>query len=396
MQKETIGALYKSTEISEKALLLEILESFNAGFNKQKAKDFTGSFQFIITCDGTDVLFTIQVSDSDFRIIHDLVDINPLLEVKCDFEMFCNITLGNFNPVTAILSGKIKLNKGIFSLSDFAKFGSLFSYREIDLKLPASIKHPKVWTKPQRILLVNGSPRKEGSTKLMLEWFKEGLPADQTTSIDVIDISTLKIGKCLHCFKCWTDHPNVCVNDDDANFFIQKMNEADLIAFFIPLSVFTMPSEMKAALERMFSQTTPFFYNNDKLNGTGHPVQQDRKSQAFLQFLVWGFPEMKYGNVLEANLNIWAAHSWKQNLGCIKRPGVNMMLGDPRMQFVRKKVKAAIADVASSVYHTGIIPKDKKAIIEKVDYISTKDFRFYATHYWISHFKTSFWDNMFG
>ena len=395
MQTETIGALYKSTEISEKTLLLEILESFNAGFNKQKAKNFTGSFQFIITCDGTDVLFTIQVSDSSFRIIHDPVDTKPLLKVQCDFEMFCNITLGNFNPITAILSGKIKLNKGLFSLPDFARFGSFFSYREIDLKLPVSIKHSKAWIKPQKIVLVNGSPRKDASTKLMLEWFNDGLPAGQIESIDVIDISTLKIGKCLHCFKCWTEHPNVCVNNDDANIFIQKMNDADLIAFFIPLSVFSMPSEMKAALERLFSQTTPFFYNNEKLNATGHPVQSDRKSQAFLQFLVWGFPEMKYGSVLEENLNLWASHSWKNNIGSIKRPGINMLLGDPRMQFVRKRIKAAIADVAASVYHTGIIPKDKKAIIEKEDYISTKDFRFYATHYWINHFKTSFWNGKF-
>ena len=394
MQKETIGALYKSTEISEKSLLLEILESFNVGFNKQKAKDFRGSFQFIIICDGSDVLFTIQVSDSDFRIIHDSMDTNPFLQVKCSFEMFCNITLGDFNPVTATLSGKIKLHNGIFSLPALAKFGSFFSYREIDLKLPISIEHSKTWIKPQNILLVNGSPRKDGSTRLMLEWFREGLPADQA-SIDVIDISTLKIGKCLHCFKCWTDHPNVCVTNDDAGIFIQKMNDADLIVFFIPLSVFNMPSELKAALERSFSQTTPFFYNNKKLNATGHPVQQNKKSQAFLQFLVWGFPEMKYGNVLEDNLNIWASHSCKQNLGCIKRPGVNMLLGDPRMQFVRRKIKTAVADVASSVYHTGIIPKDKKAIIEKVDYISTKDFRFYATHYWINHFKTTFWNNNF-
>jgi len=392
MQKETIGALYKSTEISEKELLLDILENFKAGFNKPKAKDFTGSFQFCILCDGKDTEFTIQVSDSGFRIIHDHTDINPVLKVKCNFEMFCNITLGNFNPVTAILSGKIKLDKGLFSLSDFAKFGSLFSYREIDLKLPTSIQHAKIWIKPQKIVLVNGSPRKNGSTKLMLEWFKEGLPAEQTESIDVIDISTLKIEKCLHCFTCWTDHPNVCVNNDDAHILIQKMNDADLIVFFIPLSVYTMPSEMKAALERLFSQTTPFFYHNEKLNVTGHPVQRDKKSQAFLQFLVWGFPEMKHGNVLEENLNLWAAHSWKNNIGCIKRPGVNMILGDPRLQFVRKRIKAAVADVAESVYQTGIIPNDKKAIIEKENYISKKDFYFYATQYWINHSKTIFWN----
>lgn len=389
MQKEIIGALYKSTDISEKALLMDILENFNASFDKRKAKGFSGSFHFIITCDAKDIEFSILVSDSNFRIIYDVTDINPILRVKCNFEMFCNITLGNFNPLTAIMSGKIKLDKGIFSLPTFAKFGSLFSYREIELKLPTSIKHSKVWVKPQKIVLINGSPRKDASTKLMLEWFKEGLPVEQ---IDIIDISTLKIGKCLHCYKCWTDHPNVCVIDDDATIFKQKINDADLIVFFIPLSVFSMPSEMKSALERLFSHTTPFFYHNEVLNATAHPIQNDRRSQAFLQFLVWGFPEMKYGNILEENLNLWALHSWKNNLGSIKRPGINMLLGDPRLQFVRKRIKSATVDVAKSVYHTGIIPNDKKAIIEKEDYLSTKDFYFYATHYWINHFKTKFWN----
>jgi multimeric flavodoxin WrbA/putative sterol carrier protein len=393
MQKETIGALYKSTDISEKALLLDILENFNVSFNKQKAKGFSCSFLFIIACDGKDTEFSILVSGSNFSIIYDDTDTNPILRVRCNFEMFCNITLGNFNPLTAILSSKIKLDKGIFNLLNFAKFGSLFSYREIDLKLPTSIKHSKTWIKPQKIVLVNGSPRKDASTKLMLEWFKEGLPVEQIENIDVIDISTLKIGKCLHCFKCWTDNPNVCVNNDDANIFNQKLEDADLIVFFIPLSVFSMPSEMKGALERLFgNSSTPFFYHNEQLNATAHPVRKNKRSQAFLQFLVWGFPEVKYGKLLEENLNLWALHTWKNNIGSIKRPGINMILGDPRLQFVRRNIKAAVIDVAGSVYRTGIIPKDKKAIIEKEDYLSKKDFYFYATHYWINHFKTKFWN----
>lgn len=389
MEKETIGAYYKSTELCEKDLLKDILSSFADSFHKQKANGFSASFHFNVVCDGDETEFTIQVKSSDFKIIPDYIDTNPYLDVKCSFETFCNITLGEFNPVTDILSGKIRLSKGLFSLSRFAKFGSLFSYREIDLKLPISISHPKAWIKPEKVVVVNGSPRKNASTKLMLEWFLEGLPSKE---VDIIDVSTLKIARCLHCFKCWTDHPGKCVMDDDATSVRKIMDEADLIVFFVPLSIGTMPSDMKRFMERLFPETTPFFFYSEEWKATAHPVHKYRKSQSFMQFLVWGFPEMKHGRLLEENFREWATHSQRNNLGSIQRPGINMILGDPRMQFIRKKIKQATIDLASSVYHKGIIPLDKKKIIEKEDYISIRDFHFFATKYWVKRFKTDYWN----
>jgi multimeric flavodoxin WrbA len=389
MEKNTIGALYKSTEIIEKKLLLDILENFGDNFNEKKAKGFNGIFQLSILCDGQIQNHLVIVDKSGLTLKNDMVCENPFLKIECDFEMFCNITLGKFNPIVDVVNGKIKLDRGLLSLVRFAKFGSLLSNREIDLKFPTTIKHPVSWKKPEKILLVNGSPRRSGSTKLMLEWFKEGLPAENT---EVLDISSLKIGKCLHCFKCWTNHPNECVIDDDAKIFRQKIDEADLIVFFVPVSYASMPSDMKRALERLMPETTPFFYNHKTWNATAHPVHKHKKPQAFLQFLVWGFPEMKHGNILEENFNEWATHSHKINLGSIKRPGINMILGDPRLQSVRLKIKNATIELASSVYNFGLVLKEKKEIIQKPDYISVKDFQFYATNYWIKRFKTDYWN----
>jgi multimeric flavodoxin WrbA/putative sterol carrier protein len=387
MEKEIIGALYKSTELNEKQLLLDILDNFSDSFHKEKSKGLNVSFLFRVKCNVEYVEFNIHVKQSEFKIIHDYSDTNPYLIIHCDFETFSNITLGNFNPVRDIINGKIKLQRGILDLGRFAKFGTLFSYRKIDLRLPTSIKHPEIWKKPENILLVNGSPRKNASTHLMLEWFKEGITAEK---LETIDVSSLKIARCLHCFKCWTDHPNQCVIDDDAKIFREKLAEADLIVFFVPLSYSSMPSDMKRAMERLFPETTPFFYYNKLTNLTAHPVQKNTKSQAFLQFLVWGFPEMHHGRILEENFNEWANHSHKNNLGSIKRPGINMILGDPRMQFVRQKIRQALFNTAKTVYETGKVPAKDKKIIEKEDYISVNDFQFYATKYWIKRFKTDF------
>ena len=367
----------------------DILDNFRDSFDSQKAKEVNASFFFRIRCDEDWSAFTIQVKNGDFKIIPDYMDTNPYLKLSCDFETFCAITLGKFNPVGDVLNGKIKLQRGLRDLVRFAKFGSLFSYREIELNLPTSIKHPDAWKRPEKILLVNGSPRKGASTKLMLEWFAEGLPAGQ---VETIDVSSLKIARCLHCYKCWTDHPNQCVIDDDAKIFREKTAEADLIVFFVPLSYSSMPSDMKRALERLFPETTPFFYHNKLTGLTAHPVQKNKKSQAFLQFLVWGFPEMHHGRILEENFNEWANHSHKYNLGSIKRPGINMILGDPRLHPARKKIREAVIQTARSVYETGVIPAKQKKIIEKEDYVSLKDFRFYATKYWIKRFKTDFWN----
>jgi len=388
MNKNAIGAKYQTGKEKEKELLYDILENFNNTFNKNKVKSFKGIFQFTIICDNQQENFVIDVNSAKFEILQDKIIENPYLKIECDFEMFCNITLNQFNPVFDILSGKIKLDKGIFSIARFAKFGVLFSNREIELKLPTEISHSKLWEKPEKILLVNGSPRRKASTRVMLEWFKTGLPENNT---DVLDISSLKMNKCLHCFKCWTDKPNACVMDDDASIFREKIRNADLIIFFVPLSWATMPSDMKRALERLMPETTPFFYENKKWKATAHPVHKFQKSQAFLQFLVWGFPEQKHGRILEATFNEWATHSHKNNLGIITRPGVNTILSDPRLHAARKHIKEAMRDTAMSIYETGKIPKNKKKVIEK-QYQDLKDWRFFATKFWTNKFKTNYWD----
>ena len=389
MKTETIGALYRNTDISEKELLLDILNNFGDSFNKEKSKNFHGSFHFLVLCEGTYEEFTIRVNDQQFQILQDYRDTHPYLNLQCSFETFCNITLGKFNPILDILNGKIQIDRNILSIGRFAKFGAIFSNRSIELTLPTSIPHSEDWKQPENILLVNGSPRKKGSTKLMLEWFKEGLPGG---SIEVLDVSSLKMGRCLHCYKCWTDHPGRCVMEDDATGFREKMDAADLIVFFVPLSYSTMPSDMKRALERLFPETTPFFCQNKETGLTAHPIQKNKKSQAFLQFLVWGFPEMTHGRILEENFNEWAKHSHKNILGIIRRPGINMILGDPRLQPVRKKIRNATASLARAIYETGKIPTSEKHIIEKEDYVSKKDFHFYATNYWMQRFKTDYWN----
>jgi putative NADPH-quinone reductase len=387
-KREVIGAKYKTCQESEKELLADILDNFPQTFNSEKAKSFSGDFQFLIECDNQIEQFVIKVRNTQFDILPNSFSKNPYLNIECSFEMFTNITLNQFSPILDILSGKIKLDKGLFSLLRFAKFGALFSNRETDLHLPIELHHPAHWEKPQKILLVNGSPRKNASTKVMLDWFKEGLPVENT---EVIDVSSLKMNKCLHCFRCWTDNPNDCVLDDDGTLFRDKITSADLIVFFVPLSWASMPSDMKKAMERLMPETTPYFYENKNWHGTAHPLHPYQKPQAFLQFLVWGFPERKHGKILEATFNEWATHSQKKNLGAIARPGVNTILSDPRLHKARKIIKEAIRQTAKSVYETGKIPKKQKKIIEK-QYLDLNDWRFFATNYWVNKFKTDYWN----
>jgi multimeric flavodoxin WrbA len=388
--KHTIGARYKSAKESEKQLLYDILENFTDSFNPAKANGFTGSFNFSITCNHKPENFTIEVNNNSFKLLSEAQAEISYLNIACSFETFSNITLNRFNPVFDILKGKIKLDRGIFSIGRFSKFGNLFSNRKIALNLPTTIDHPTQWKKPDKILLVNGSPRINASTKTILNWFKEGLPEDKT---EVLDVSSLKMNKCLHCFKCWTDNPNYCVMKDDAAIFREKITHADLIIFFVPLSYGTMPSDMKRAMERLMPETTPYFYENKNWKGTAHPLHRHQKTQSFLQFLVWGFPELKHGSILEASFNEWATHSHKNNLGCINRPGVNSILSDPRLHFTRQKIKDAILQLAKSVYNSGTIPQKQKKIIE-AEYQNMNDWRFFATKYWMNKFKTDYWNNL--
>ena len=85
----------------------------------------------------------------------------------------------------------------------------------------------------KKILILNGSPRKNGSTASLIKAFTEGAE-DAGNEVKDLYISGMNIGGCLACEAC-SRNGGQCVQKDD----MEKVNEAylwaDVIVFASPM-----------------------------------------------------------------------------------------------------------------------------------------------------------------
>lgn len=106
----------------------------------------------------------------------------------------------------------------------------------------------------KKILILNGSPKKDGNTSLMTDWFGD---AARTKGADVEIVRTAflkyKTNGCISCRKCQKIDNYECCIDDDAKPVLAKMAEVDVIVFATPLYFFGASAQIKLVFDRMFS-----------------------------------------------------------------------------------------------------------------------------------------------
>ena len=104
-----------------------------------------------------------------------------------------------------------------------------------------------------KVLALQGSPRKKGSTSKILGWVQEELESlnhEVTTSF----LQSKTIKGCMACGKC-KDFPDEigCIQKDDAPELLQAMIVSDLVIFASPLYFWGVTAQIKALIDRTFS-----------------------------------------------------------------------------------------------------------------------------------------------
>ena len=84
----------------------------------------------------------------------------------------------------------------------------------------------------KRILVVCGSPRKDGNSDLLASQFSKGaMEAGHT--VETIYVRNLQMNYCIGCFACQKN--GVCIQKDDVNDILPKMLQADVVCFSTPV-----------------------------------------------------------------------------------------------------------------------------------------------------------------
>lgn len=102
-----------------------------------------------------------------------------------------------------------------------------------------------------KIVVITGSPRKNGNSFAMTEAFIH--EAEQRGhSVRRFDAAFLKIGGCHACMTCYKTG-KACSFDDDFNDIAPVILEADAVVFTMPVYWYSIPAQIKGAIDRLFS-----------------------------------------------------------------------------------------------------------------------------------------------
>jgi multimeric flavodoxin WrbA len=102
-----------------------------------------------------------------------------------------------------------------------------------------------------KVLMVNGSPNKEGCTYTALTEMAKVYEA-QKVEVEIIQLGKTPIRDCIACGKC-RELDNACVFDDDqVNEFLEKAKDADGIVFGTPVYYAHPSGRILSFLDRAF------------------------------------------------------------------------------------------------------------------------------------------------
>lgn len=103
----------------------------------------------------------------------------------------------------------------------------------------------------KKIVVITGSPRKNGNSFAMTEAFINAAQAKGHT-VTRFDAAFKKIGGCHACETCYKTC-KACSFDDDFNELAPAILEADAVVFTTPVYWYSFPAQIKAVIDKLYA-----------------------------------------------------------------------------------------------------------------------------------------------
>ena len=171
----------------------------------------------------------------------------------------------------------------------------------------------------KKIVILNGSPRKNGNTSALVKSFIEGAESMGNTVTEFF-LSDMNIHGCKGCFSGHSRKEYPCVQKDDMDKIYPAVKACDVIVFATPLYYWNMSGQIRTAIDRLFALE----------EGDGNLLRgHDRASALLMAAEGYGFADvLLYYNHMMEHL------SWK-NLGHVLAGGngdVGDIIGKPELK----------------------------------------------------------------
>lgn len=98
----------------------------------------------------------------------------------------------------------------------------------------------------KQVLIISGSPRKNGNSDTLCDQFAKGA-SGAGHQVEKIFLGDKKLGFCTACYACQS---GICPQQDDAVWIAEKMLTADVIVLSTPVYFYTMSAQLKTLIDR--------------------------------------------------------------------------------------------------------------------------------------------------
>lgn len=100
----------------------------------------------------------------------------------------------------------------------------------------------------KKVLILSGSPRKDGNSDLLCDAFMRGA-IESGNTVEKIRVANKKIAPCSGCYYC-SSHNGECAHKDDMAEILQKMIDADILVLASPVYFYSIDAQLKAVIDR--------------------------------------------------------------------------------------------------------------------------------------------------
>ncbi len=104
--------------------------------------------------------------------------------------------------------------------------------------------------KKMKILVITGSPRKNGNSNTLADNFIKGAK-ENGHNVVRFDSAFKNVHTCVACNKCGMNGD--CVFNDDFNFIKENIVDSDMVVFATPMYYFGISAQLKAVIDRFYS-----------------------------------------------------------------------------------------------------------------------------------------------
>lgn len=104
----------------------------------------------------------------------------------------------------------------------------------------------------KKIVVLNGSPRKNGNTLALVREFSKGAESTGNT-VTVFFLGDMDIHGCKGCFGGHSSRECPCVQKDDMDKIYPVVRESDIVVLATPLYYWNMSGQLRTAVDRLFA-----------------------------------------------------------------------------------------------------------------------------------------------